>query len=369
MLKLSVAIVIMMLSLHTIQADDMFSKVASSEPILVQEGTKKQWCPVCGMSLKVFYKTSHALDKKQFCSMRCLAVDMQKEKIDLHNIRVVDAKSEKLIFAKDAFYVVGSEITGTMSKVSKLAFASKKDAEAFAEEYDGEVVDFQKALAMAKDSLESDIAMVMKKKQKKIYPMGKKLFEAKCQQDIDLSKYHQINELKSALQNDKLCKPLKGMQLQATTLYLWEVKRAKKMADSGLIISVKKEDKCPVCGMFTYKYPKWVAQITYGSKEFSFDGVKDMMKFYFDPTAWGKFGDLKQSQISKIAVSDYYSQKAIDGKKAFYVIGSDILGPMGNELIPFENESDAKSFLDDHNGKKIVKFDTISKKEVVSLDE
>lgn len=26
-------------------------------------------------------------------------------------------------------------------------------------------------------------------------------------------------------------------------------------------IEISKQDRCPVCGMFVYKYPKWVAQI------------------------------------------------------------------------------------------------------------
>ena len=42
---------------------------------------------------------------------------------------------------------------------------------------------------------------------------------------------------------------------------------------------------------------------------------------------------------------------------------------MGNELIPFEQESDAKTFLKDHRGKKIVRFDQVSKEEVYKLDE
>ena len=91
--------------------------------------------------------------------------------------------------------------------------------------------------------------------------------------------------------------------------------------------------------MFTYKYPKWAAQIFYkhGDHEhhYSFDGVKDMMKFYFDPMEWGKYEMAKKESISKILVTDYYSQKAIDAKVSYFVIGSDVYGPMGNELIPF----------------------------------
>jgi nitrous oxide reductase accessory protein NosL len=43
------------------------------------------------------------------------------------------------------------------------------------------------------------------------------------------------------------------------------------------------KDKCPVCGMFVAKYPDWVAAFVFrdGSTVF-FDGVKDMMKYYFN---------------------------------------------------------------------------------------
>ena len=32
-------------------------------------------------------------------------------------------------------------------------------------------------------------------------------------------------------------------------------------------------------------------------------------------------------------------------QKAFYVIGSNVYGPMGEELIPFKNEDEAKKFM------------------------
>ena len=359
-------LMILLLSIQS-YASEMFTKRASGEPTLIQKGEKKHWCPICGMSLKKFYKTSHATEKKQFCSIRCLAVSIGS--LSPSNIKVVDAKTENLIDAKNAFYVVESDISGTMSEVSKIAFAKEEDAKAFAEEYDGEVVDFKKAFEMAKNSLVSDIAMVQKKKEKMIYPMGKKIFSKKCQQDINLGNFSSINELKASLIHDKLCKNLKGMQSQAVTLYLWEVKRANILEKSGEIITLSKEEKCPVCGMFTYKYPKWATQIFYGERHFSFDGVKDMMKFYFNATKWGKYEGVTKEKISKILVTDYYSQKSIAGAKAYYVIGSDVLGPMGNELIPFAQESDAKSFFDDHHGKTIVRFDKIVEKEVYRLDE
>ena len=128
--------------------------------------------------------------------------------------------------------------------------------------------------------------------------------------------------------------------------------------------------------MFVAKYPRWVAQIIYTHNnhehKFSFDGVKDLMKFYFDPKLWlsseYKHPILKKN-IKNILVTDYYSQKPIDGSKAYYVIGSDVYGPMGNELIPFENKEDAITFKKDHDGTKIIEFEKITQKEVYKLDE
>lgn len=354
-----------------------FTKVATIQPILIQAGSEKHWCPVCGMNIKIFYKTSHTSKlqngtKRQYCSMRCLVVDMQEYGLDMSAITVVDAKTQKLINARDAFYVIGSKVKGTMSKKSKLAFALKEDAKSFIKKYRGTIVKFDIALKSAQKSLKSDIAMINKKKKKKVYPMGKKIFTKKCNKNIDPTDYIEINELKSALKNEKLCKPLKEKQLQATALYLWEVKRFDSLEDISDKVVVNEDEKCPVCGMFTYKYPRWAAQIFYKHKNhkhhYSFDGVKDLMKFYFNPMAWGKYETSKKEDIIKVLVTDYYSQKGIDGTKAFYVIGSDIYGPMGHELIPFENESDAKIFKTDHRGKGIIKFKDIIEDEVYKLD-
>ncbi|MBU1658969.1 nitrous oxide reductase accessory protein NosL [bacterium] len=355
-----------------------FTKSASSEPVLVQKGDEKHWCCVCGMNLKMFYKTSHASKSdddthRQYCSMRCLAVDMDTHPIDVNEIQVVDASTQKLIKAKTAFYVLGSTVEGTMSKVSKFAFASQSDAKNFVKEYKGQIVDFESALKNAKESLVSDTEMITAKKTKKIYPMGQTIFEKMCLLDIDINKYGAINELKSALQNKKLCKPLKEQQLQAVALYLWELKRFGDLEKTNGKIQVTEEEKCPVCGMFIYKYPKWAAQIFYeiNKKEhrYSFDGVKDLMKFYFNPAEWGNYEVKTKGDITKILVTDYYSQKAIEAKKAYFVLGSDVYGPMGNELIPFENENDAQTFYKDHRGSKLIKFEEITPQEVSKLDE
>ena len=356
-----------------------FSKKASVTPVLVQHEVGKHWCPVCGMKIEDYYKTSYTAklkmnnNNRQYCSIRCLIQDMNEYDIDLKTVKVIDISSEKYIDANSAFYVVNSKVSGTMSKISKLAFKKESDAKNFIKKYKGKLVTFDKALKIARESLKKDIAISKKMKQKKVYPKGKRIYEKVCKKDkIDPTNYIEINELKQDIVSSTLCKPLKEKDLQAVSLYIWDVKRFGELGKIENKVEVKEDEKCPVCGMFTYKYPRWAAQIFYenGSHKhhWSFDGVKDLMKFYFDSSKWGNYPIAKQENITKILVTDYYTQKAIDGTKAFYVIRSDIYGPMGHEFIPFELESDAKTFKKDHFGKSIIQFNDIIEDEVYNLD-
>lgn len=126
-------------------------------------------------------------------------------------------------------------------------------------------------------------------------------------------------------------------------------------------------DKCPVCGMFVAKYPDWVCEIMYqdGTVLF-FDGAKDLFKFYFEPH---KFKSSKQRQnIKAIYVTEYYDLSFIEARNAFYVMGSDVYGPMGLELVPFKTEKDATEFLRDHHGKKIISFNDVDAALIKTLD-
>jgi len=127
------------------------------------------------------------------------------------------------------------------------------------------------------------------------------------------------------------------------------------------------KDKCPVCGMFVAKYPDFLAKIGFqdGSWVF-FDGAKDMFKYYFDIQKYHPAR--KQSDIEAIYVTDYYTLSPVKAYEAFFVVGSDIYGPMGRELIPFEKKDDAQAFIKDHNGKSLLKFEELTLVLIKSLD-
>lgn len=126
-------------------------------------------------------------------------------------------------------------------------------------------------------------------------------------------------------------------------------------------------DKCPVCGMFVAKYPEWTASLTFkdGRAEF-FDGVKDLLRFYHGLKRYAP--GRQPGDIREMRVKDYYSLVPVDAASAWYVIGSDVFGPMGKEAVPFGRESDARSFFADHHGRQILRYPGLTAEIIKGLE-
>jgi len=340
----------------SISSASMFQTVNKDKVQLIQKGNSKNYCPNCGMNLTKFYKTNHIHNHHQYCSLHCLVEDT-KGKIPT-DAKVVDTKTLKHIDAKSAYYIIGSSKSGTMSMNSKYAFGTKKDAIAFAKKFGGKLYSFEQAYNIAKNDFKKDIKMIDKKRSKKVYQKGKKLYIKKCKQNIiDVNNFENIAKLKAYIKTNKICKVKKDKQLQVIVVYLWDIQKLKKSMNKSNAIKVPQKAKCPICGMFVAKYPKWAAQVKLDKHNLYFDGVKDMMKWIFK----------NEKKINKIFVTDYYTTNKIEAKKAFYVIGSNVYGPMGNELIPFSSKEKAQEFMKNHEAKMIIEFNKITKQLVKSL--
>ena len=346
-----------------LSANENFQTVESKDATLVKTDSSKEFCNVCGMNLTKYYKTNHVAKfknghKEQYCSLHCLAEVHKNHEEKIKSIQVVDTNSLKLIDAKKAFYVVGSSKDGTMSPVSEYAFLTKEEADKFQKKFGGKIHNFDETLKFSKDRISKDNE-ILDEKRVPIAKKGKKIFETMCDGKLD-KEFNSIGETKQYLIDNNICKNIDPQMLQAVSVYLFNPLYA---ADKSKMIEIPKDAKCPVCGMFVAKYPKWAAQIELkNGHNHYFDGVKDMMKFYFNPLKYEH--SHAKDDIVKINATDYYSLELIDAKKAFYVLGSNVYGPMGEELIPFKNEDEAKKFMLDHFGKKVVGFDEI-KEEMV----
>ena len=131
--------------------------------------------------------------------------------------------------------------------------------------------------------------------------------------------------------------------------------------------TVPRDAKCPVCGMFVAKYPDWNASAVYrdGRKIF-FDGPKDLCKYYLNPQKYDPTA--RRAEIVALSVRDYYSLAVIDARLAYFVVGSNVMGPMGRELIPFAKKGDAEGFQADHQGRRPIRFQEITPALLKTLD-
>ena len=153
--------------------------------------------------------------------------------------------------------------------------------------------------------------------------------------------------------------------LASTLLLLWALGLAAEPLD---LPAPGPRDTCPVCGMFVAKYPEWIGTVLYrDGHAHHFDGAKDLFKYLLDLPRWAPGHEA--ANIASIGVTEYYGLTRIDAHTAWYVIGSDVLGPMGHELIPLETEEDAKEFLKDHAGKRILRFDEVTLPLLKGLDD
>lgn len=135
-----------------------------------------------------------------------------------------------------------------------------------------------------------------------------------------------------------------------------------RVPDPGL------RDLCPVCGMVVSKYPAWVATVRYrDGHAHHFDGAKDLFKYLFDLRKYAPGHQTRD--MAAIAVTEYYGLTRIDATRAYFVIGSDLLGPMGHELVPLASRADAEEFMRDHGGRRILSYRQVTPAVVRDLDE
>lgn len=128
------------------------------------------------------------------------------------------------------------------------------------------------------------------------------------------------------------------------------------------------KDLCPVCGMLVAKYPNWVATVLYkDGHAHHFDGAKDMFKYLAELPKYAP--GHRREDIKSIVVTEFYGLTKVDATQAVYVIGSDVLGPMGHELVPLETQADAQDFLREHKGKRVLRFNEVKPELLKKLDD
>lgn len=312
-LFLGVAVSVLMLCLAA-----PFSGAVENRAVSAPDITAHPSCPLCGMDRARFAHSrvliTHAdASTAGFCSLHCAALDLALHLDDAPvRIQVADKNTRELVDADAAFWVLGGKSPGVMTRSANWAFAKTADAEAFASAEGGTLGTFEDALRAAYANMYDDTRMIREKR-------ARKATATEPAPAVDAP-------------------PPPG-----------------------------EKDRCPVCGMFVAPYPAWVAVVSFKDGErLYFDGAKDMFKFRFDVGQWrpGK----SAADISALHVTEYYGLKLVPAEAAWFVLGADVLGPMGRELIPLASPEDAAAFRKDHRGERILRLDEVTPGLIQSLD-
>src|SRR4030043_1135608 len=135
-------------------------------PFRIDAKEEARWCPLCGMNLKMYHQTSNRLtfsdgSKIQTCSIFCAAQIYEKRATEIDRWEVVDYETKIFINAKKAHWLIGSDITGVMTAVSKIAFLSREDVQRYQKKHGGTIGTFDDALNRTLSDMGSDRKMIM----------------------------------------------------------------------------------------------------------------------------------------------------------------------------------------------------------------
>jgi nitrous oxide reductase accessory protein NosL len=125
---------------------------------------------------------------------------------------------------------------------------------------------------------------------------------------------------------------------------------ALKTIDESGRMRISEQDRCPVCGMFPAKRPKHAAAMV----------LKDGRTFYFCSNGcllrtWRDCDRrlrVPAESIGRMVVQDYFSGAPLDADKAWWVAGSDVVGPMGPALVALRSEQEVTQFRKRHGGRQ-----------------
>jgi len=151
---------------------------------LEDELKKYPKCPYCGMDRTMWNHSRHLVQYDDdlvdgTCSIHCLAISLALN-LD-RGIKAIytadfgaEGKLKPLVNVDKATYLIGSKLKGTMTKKSKMAFASAEKAKAVQAKEEGEQGKFDDALRESYLGMANDTMMIRGARAKKREMMMKK---------------------------------------------------------------------------------------------------------------------------------------------------------------------------------------------------
>jgi len=117
--------------------------------------------------------------------------------------------------------------------------------------------------------------------------------------------------------------------------------------------------RCAHCGMRVDPSSSWRSGATAtDGATLAFDAPKCMIRFVRSDRGRG---------AREPWVTEYYSGERRAADTLFYVLGSDVRGPMGEDLVPIEGRERAERFRADHHGERVLAWSEIDQATIDAL--
>lgn len=131
--------------------------------------------------------------------------------------------------------------------------------------------------------------------------------------------------------------------------------------------AIPAEARCPVCGMYPARFPKWAAQTVFkdGASHY-FDSPVDLFVFLQQPDRYNK--RYTRDDIATSFVTDFETGQWIDAHNAFYVQGSSAFGPMRSADLPAFATQKSAAALARSRGGKVLTFMQVTPELIRSLN-
>lgn len=126
---------------------------------------------------------------------------------------------------------------------------------------------------------------------------------------------------------------------------------------------IESHRECPLCGMYPARYPQFNCQIIFedGTCE-AFDSAAGLMVYLLFSDKTG----ITPKPVGKIYFKHYLKESWLEADKTFFVVGSEILGPMGIEFLPVDSEQGAKEVKKQEKGEDIIHFKKIDRQYMIN---
>jgi hypothetical protein len=131
------------------------------------------------------------------------------------------------------------------------------------------------------------------------------------------------------------------------------------MVALGASTACKKEARCKNCGMRIEAQSAWRAELVGDDGSLtSFDTPRCALQ------SWRS----GKTPAKSVRVLDYYDRKPLDGSAVRFVVGGDVVGPMGPDLVPVDPARVGK-FLQDHGAERALRVEEVTLEVIGSVGQ